>query len=298
MMKIQDHQRLKRIGISIGSYLWMMKNRYVLPLVRSCSQPKVCYLKAYHRFACLDSIVWLLFFHSLGNFLYNSGYSVTACADPEALFHVLSSTEREPDVIVSDIRMPNASMDGLKLLSLLKGKDEDMGDEYSRWRDIPVILLTAKSLTPDRIAGYRLGAQAYLSKPFSPDELLSIIDNLIRRRVEQSQSNLDIKTLDLLKDDLENIKSLLKQSPEQKVVDVDYGKEGFDSFQKSNVQLTPTEIEVLLLLCEGYSNSEIASKRGKSPIGVGKVISTLYLKSRTKTRTELLRWAVQNSYIK
>lgn len=132
-----------------------------------------------------------------------------ACADAEALLHVLSSSEKEPDVIVSDIRMPNSSMDGLKLLSLLKGNDPEMY-EFSKWKNIPVILLTAKSLTPDRIAGYKLGAQAYLSKPFSPDELLSIIDNLIRRRTEQSNALLDTKTLDILKDDLNDIKSLLR----------------------------------------------------------------------------------------
>jgi DNA-binding NarL/FixJ family response regulator len=188
-------------------------------------------------------------------------------------------------------------MDGLKLLSLLKGNDPEMS-EFSKWKNIPVILLTAKSLTPDRITGYKLGAQAYLSKPFSPDELLSIIDNLIRRRVEQSNTNLDSKSLDTLKDDLKDIKSLLQTSSSQdrKVLDVDYGKEGV--YPSTAAQLTPTEIEVLSLLCDGFSNSEIALKRGKSPIGIGKTISKLYLKTQTKTRTELVRWAVQTGLVK
>jgi DNA-binding NarL/FixJ family response regulator len=162
---------------------------------------------------------------------------------------------KEPDVIVSDIRMPNSSIDGLQLLSLLKGNDPDSG-EYYRWRDIPVVLLTAKSLTPDRIAGYRLGAQAYLSKPFAPEELLSVIDNLIKRRLEQSNSNIDTKALQDIGGDLKEIKSLLKSSQDQTIVDVDYGSKEQDT-PGTKAQLTPTEIDVLMLLCDGFSNGEI-----------------------------------------
>nr|UNJ15344.1 hypothetical protein [Cyanidioschyzonaceae sp. 1] len=64
------------------------------------------------------------------------------------------------DVIVCDVMMPE--MNGYQLLQLTQGK----------WR---VILLTAKGLTQDRIYAYQLGCDAYLTKPFDPDELLALI---------------------------------------------------------------------------------------------------------------------------
>ncbi|KAL3815875.1 hypothetical protein ACHAXA_010265 [Cyclostephanos tholiformis] len=49
-------------------------------------------------------------------------------------------------------------------------------------RDVPVILLTARAMISDRIVGYDAGADGYLPKPFRPEELLGMIDNLMRRR--------------------------------------------------------------------------------------------------------------------
>lgn len=46
---------------------------------------------------------------------------------------------------------------------------------------VPVVLLTAKGMTEDRVAGYRAGADAYIPKPFDPDELISVIDSAILR---------------------------------------------------------------------------------------------------------------------
>ncbi len=77
-----------------------------------------------------------------------------------------------PDIklIVSDIMMP--VMDGYELLEQLKTSD--------RWRDIPVIMLTARANLKDKLMALRIGVDDYLSKPFVKEELLARIDNLLR----------------------------------------------------------------------------------------------------------------------
>ena len=73
------------------------------------------------------------------------------------------------DLVISDIMMPE--MDGITLLKKIKGNPNIS--------DVPVILLTSKAAVKDRLEGLRRGADAYLAKPFSMDELHILIDNLI-----------------------------------------------------------------------------------------------------------------------
>ena len=73
-------------------------------------------------------------------------------------------------------------------------------------QDIPVILLTAKAMVSDRIKGYKAGADGYLPKPFRPEELLCMVDNLMKRQdrersVQLMNSNMDGKTANLTDDD-------------------------------------------------------------------------------------------------
>jgi len=214
---------------------------------------------------------------AVGDYLYDQGYQVTACADADALLEICATPKADgelppvPDVIVSDIRMPGK--DGLELLSLLRADE--------RLSRVPVVLLTAKSMTKDRIEGYKAGADAYLPKPFNPDELLSIIDNSIRRRSQMTGSN--GKLVDL-KSNMVNIKEILRRNG-QKVV------------KATDVYLTPAEREVLELLCKGFTNGEIAQERGVSVIGVNRSISNLYLKTQTRTRTELVRFAIKHGFV-
>jgi signal transduction histidine kinase len=81
-----------------------------------------------------------------------------------------------PDLVVTDYMMPG--MDGLELTNLIKQTKETS--------HIPVVMLTAKAGTEDRIAGKRSGADEYLGKPFSTSELLAIIDQLLASKENEA----------------------------------------------------------------------------------------------------------------
>jgi DNA-binding response OmpR family regulator len=98
--------------------------------------------------------------------LTTAGYEVTSAADGvEALELVRASM---PDLVVLDIMMPR--MDGLEALAALKG------DEATK--EIPVVMLTAKTSDADQWAGWEAGADYYITKPFDLDELLRFIGYL------------------------------------------------------------------------------------------------------------------------
>ena len=93
-----------------------------------------------------------------------------------------TTTRRRPvHVVISDIRMPDDSpLDGLDLVRHIRNEDRTVA--------LPVVLLTAKGQTQDRIQGYEAGADAYLAKPFDPEELVSIVDNLMVKHYESLSS--------------------------------------------------------------------------------------------------------------
>ena len=101
-----------------------------------------------------------------------SGYdTLTASNGVEALEQAQA---QQPDLIVLDVVMPK--MDGFETLK-----------ELRVFSAVPVIFLSAKGTDVDRIKGLGLGADDYLSKPFSPDELVARID-AVRRRVGPSEN--------------------------------------------------------------------------------------------------------------
>ena len=105
------------------------------------------------------------------------GYDVkTARRGTEALTIVAQSL---PDLIISDIRMPG--MDGYQLVGHLRADP--------RSRLVPIVFLTAKDETADRIQGFRTGVDAYLTKPFEPDELGAVVAGILQR-VERTHSDL------------------------------------------------------------------------------------------------------------
>src|SRR5678810_855664 len=109
------------------------------------------------------------------------GYDVqTARRGAEAMVRV---AEALPDLIISDIRMPG--MDGYALVRNLRAAP--------RSRLVPIIFLTAKDETADRIAGFRTGVDAYVTKPFETEELLAIVKSILER-VPVSYTHLTLPT--------------------------------------------------------------------------------------------------------
>lgn len=87
---------------------------------------------------------------------------------------VLSLFEREkPDICILDVMLPNKS--GFEIAAEIREKNDD----------VPVIFLTAKTQTEDVVQGFRLGGNDYIRKPFSMEELIVRIENVLRVRKEE-----------------------------------------------------------------------------------------------------------------
>lgn len=127
--------------------------------------------------------------------LQEAGYKVSTATDAKHARNLLK--ELEPDLLVLDIMLPDES--GFELCRSIRAES-----------NIPILILSAKTEEVDRILGLELGADDYVTKPFSPRELVSRIKALLRRTngEDQRESN-TIKIRDL-KIDLESHQVFLK----------------------------------------------------------------------------------------
>jgi len=105
--------------------------------------------------------------------LSREGYSVTGAATGEEAWKLASS--RVPDLIVLDLMLPG--IDGLEVTKMIKND--------SRTRDIPIVMLTAKGEESDIVTGLELGADDYITKPFSPRVLVARVKAVLRRKVKE-----------------------------------------------------------------------------------------------------------------
>jgi DNA-binding NarL/FixJ family response regulator len=161
--------------------------------------------------------------------------------------------------------------------------------EDVRFLNLPVVFLTAKGMTKDRIDGYNAGCDAYLSKPFDPDELVAIAENLIARRAIQAvTANSNTSEITDLAGQLAEIKELLKEKAAIKVKVTP---------PPIKIEFTPREQSVLELVVEGLMNKEIAKRLGTTIRNVEKYVSRLFSKTGTSSRTELVRYALQHGLI-
>ncbi len=121
----------------------------------------------------------LLILEVVTAYLRNEGYEVFTAQDGPSGLKMVRTVK--PDLLVLDIMLPG--MNGLDLLTRLR-----------RESDVYVILLTAKSEETDKIVGLSLGADDYLTKPFSPRELVARVKAALRRLLSGSTAEMGILT--------------------------------------------------------------------------------------------------------
>jgi len=129
--------------------------------------------------------------------LTRSGYDVEQAENGAVALDLFSRDEASFDVAILDIMMPEA--DGLTVCKELRKRSSDLG----------IIMLSAKTQEMDKVTGLLVGADDYVTKPFSPSELMARVD-AVYRRVEmtrgfrKSDASLDVITLDEFELNLRN----------------------------------------------------------------------------------------------
>jgi two-component system, OmpR family, response regulator MprA len=112
---------------------------------------------------------------SLRRSLEFNGYQVELASDGQQALNAVESAR--PDAMVLDVMMPR--LDGLEVCRRLRGTGDDL----------PILVLTARDLVSDRVAGLDAGADDYLPKPFALEELLARLRALLRRAVPDRDGN-------------------------------------------------------------------------------------------------------------
>jgi DNA-binding NarL/FixJ family response regulator len=185
------------------------------------------------------------------DYLEFRGYEVLTADNGKEALQLLS--QDLPDMIVCDIMMPE--MDGYALIENVRQ------DPRTSW--IPVLFLSARGQSQDRIKGLNLGADVYMVKPFEPEELVAQVESSLK------QTNRLLLHTDGIGDDHSSI-----QVP-------------------ASVELTPTELKVVQLVARGLANREIAIQMNVSQRTIESHVSNMLGKTGLSNRTELARWAIE-----
>ncbi len=199
------------------------------------------------------------------------GFAVQVASHADEAWQMMQ--QKTPDLVISDIMMPQ--VDGYQFLKKLR--------EDSRFKSLPVVFLTARGMTSDRIQGYAAGVDAYLPKPFDSDELVAIVKNLLgRRTLARADANLE-----KIVGQIAEVQQMLKQqnSPVQ-------------TRSPIHINFTPREQSVLDLVSQGLMNKEIARQLKTGVRNVEKYVSRLFNKTGTNSRTELVRFALERGLTK
>ncbi len=188
------------------------------------------------------------------DYLEFRGYEVITAENGREALEVLESDA--PDMIICDVMMPE--MDGYSLVSTIRS------DPKTSW--IPVLFLSAKGQSQDRVKGLNIGADVYMVKPFEPEELVAQVESSLKQA------------------------SRLIQHKDSKLGD------GAPKIQVPfDVELTPTELRVVQYVARGMANREIAEELNVSQRTIESHVSNMLGKTGLHNRTELARWAIENS---
>jgi len=150
--------------------------------------------------------------------LENAGFEVLTADDGREALEQLSD---EIDLVVLDLMLPQ--IDGMEVCRRMRGSEE--------LRQIPIIMLTAKGEEVERILGLEMGADDYMTKPFSPRELIARIKAIFRRIKEFKADTSE------LKEEIIDLGDLKLDIPRHEVI-----------YQEQKIVLTPKEFELLRYL--------------------------------------------------
>ncbi|MBE9010420.1 response regulator transcription factor [Pseudanabaenaceae cyanobacterium LEGE 13415] len=184
-------------------------------------------------------------------YLAHQGYQVTTAETGSQAIELLGDVK--PDLIISDIVMPE--MNGYKFVEAVRKSPE------VNW--IPIIFLSARDQSQDRVRGLSSGATVYMIKPFELAELSAQIESALR----SSQ--------------------LMQQNRAKRAESRILVPEG--------VKLTNTELTVARLVAQGLSNLEIAQRLNASKRTIESHISHMLKKTLLNNRTELSRWIIESN---
>jgi DNA-binding NarL/FixJ family response regulator len=188
------------------------------------------------------------------DYLEFRGYDVITAENGREALEVLESST--PDMIICDVMMPE--MDGYSLVSAIRSEPK------TSW--IPVLFLSAKGQSQDRVKGLNIGADVYMVKPFEPEELVAQVESSLKQA------------------------SRLIQHKDSKG-----GDNGPKIQVPFDVELTPTELRVVQYVARGMANREIADELNVSQRTIESHVSNMLGKTGLHNRTELARWALENS---
>jgi len=202
---------------------------------------------------------------AISDYLEMSGYTVLTAADGQEALAMVETYH--PHLMVTDILMPR--MNGYELVRSVR--------QHPTFRLLPVIFLTSRNKTEERIQGYQSGCDLYLPKPFELEELGAAIRNLLERsQMIQSEYRLSYE---------EALRTFF-QSPVADAKNPEFP-----------LKLTQREREVVVLLTHGLSNAEIGTQLHLSPRTVEKYVSSLFRKTETSNRAELVGFAMKHHLI-
>jgi DNA-binding NarL/FixJ family response regulator len=207
---------------------------------------------------------------SVQAYLEDSGYAVQVAAGAKDAWEMLQRDP--PELVITDLMMPQ--VDGYQFLKQMR--------DDPRFVAMPVVFLTARGMKSDRISGYQAGCDAYLPKPFDPEELIAIVKNILKRR-ESTNSEAG---------------GIAKQIAAELRGMMGTGSAIVTTPPPINIDFTPREQSVLDLVAAGLMNKEIARQLDTSVRNVEKYVSRLFGKTGTNSRTELVRYALEHGLTK
>lgn len=187
------------------------------------------------------------------DYLEFRGYRVITAGNGREAIEMLEALV--PDMVICDVMMPE--MDGYTFVKQVRENPD------TEW--IPILFLSAKGQSQDRVKGLNTGADVYMVKPFEPEELVAQVESSLKQA-----SRL--------------IKQQVKGNGTTPAIQVPF-----------DVELTPTELRVVQFVARGFANREIADELSVSQRTIESHVSNMLGKTGLHNRTELARWAMENN---